>query len=33
MLKIINIFTRVRTSQDEEERGLDASLHGEVAYE
>jgi ammonium transporter, Amt family len=33
MLRVINIFTRVRTSQDEEERGLDTSLHGEIAYE
>jgi Amt family ammonium transporter len=33
MLRIINLFTRVRTSQDEEEKGLDASLHGEAAYD
>jgi Amt family ammonium transporter len=33
MLKIINMFTRVRTSVDEEEKGLDASLHGESAYD
>jgi ammonium transporter, Amt family len=33
MLRLINVFTRVRTSQDEEERGLDASLHGESAYD
>ena len=33
MLKIINLFTRVRTSSDEEEEGLDASLHGEAAYQ
>ncbi len=33
MLKVINIFTRVRTTQDEEEKGLDASLHGESAYD
>ncbi len=33
MLKIINVFTRVRTTPDEEERGLDASLHGESAYD
>ena len=33
MLKIINLFTRVRTTQDEEEKGLDASLHGETAYD
>jgi len=33
MLKIINLVTRVRTSEDEEEAGLDKSLHGENAYE
>ncbi|MBK7142238.1 MAG: ammonium transporter [bacterium] len=33
MLVIINKFTRVRTSANEEEIGLDASLHGEQAYE
>jgi Amt family ammonium transporter len=33
MLKIINLFTRVRTTADEEERGLDTSLHGESAYD
>jgi Amt family ammonium transporter len=33
MLKIINVFTRVRTTVDEEEKGLDASLHGESAYD
>ena len=33
MLKIINLVTRVRTSGGEEEQGLDASLHGESAYE
>ena len=33
MLKVINVFTRVRTTMDEEERGLDASLHGESAYD
>jgi Amt family ammonium transporter len=33
MLRLINLFTRVRTSQDEEEKGLDASLHGETAYD
>ncbi len=33
MLKIINIFTRVRTTEGEEEEGLDASLHGEAAYQ
>lgn len=33
MLVIINKFTRVRTSIGDEELGLDASLHGERAYE
>ncbi len=33
MLWIINKFTRVRTTEDEEERGLDDSLHGETAYD
>jgi Amt family ammonium transporter len=33
MLVIINKITRVRTTADEEERGLDESLHGEEAYQ
>jgi ammonium transporter, Amt family len=33
MLWVINKFTRVRTSEGEEEDGLDKSLHGETAYE
>jgi len=33
MLWIINKITRVRTSLNEEERGLDDSLHGEEAYQ
>jgi len=33
MLLIINMFTRVRTNENEEEHGLDESLHGESAYE
>jgi ammonium transporter, Amt family len=33
MLWVINKFTRVRTSEGEEEKGLDQSLHGEIAYE
>jgi len=33
MLAVINKITRVRTTGDEEELGLDASLHGETAYE
>lgn len=31
MLKVINLFTRVRVSPEEEEMGLDAVYHGEVA--
>jgi Amt family ammonium transporter len=33
MLRIIAVFTRVRTTEDEEERGLDDALHGETAYQ
>jgi len=33
MLWIINKFTEVRTSEDEEQRGLDDVLHGESAYD
>lgn len=33
MLWIINKITRVKTTVGEEEQGLDASLHGESAYE
>ena len=33
MLAIINKITRVRTTEGEEEVGLDDSLHGEIAYE
>jgi ammonium transporter, Amt family len=33
MLKLINLVTRVRTTKDEEEAGLDAALHGESAYD
>jgi len=33
MLLIINKITRVKTTLDEEEAGLDQSLHGETAYE
>lgn len=32
MLWIINLFSRVRLTQEEEEKGLDFSLHGEEAY-
>ena len=32
MLKIINMFTKVRVADEEEEQGLDESLHGESAY-
>jgi Amt family ammonium transporter len=33
MLRVINLFCKVRTSEGEEERGLDDSLHGETAYQ
>ncbi len=33
MLWVINKITTVRTTEDEEEIGLDAALHGETAYE
>ncbi len=33
MLAGINLITRVRTTEGEEERGLDESLHGEEAYQ
>jgi len=33
MLFVINKFTPVRVSTDEEKLGLDEALHGEVAYE
>jgi ammonium transporter, Amt family len=33
MLRLINLVTRVRTTADEEEKGLDDSLHGEEAYQ
>jgi len=33
MLWIINLFTPVRVTQEEEEKGLDAILHGEEAYD
>lgn len=32
MLKVINLFTRVRITKEEETEGLDVSLHGEQAY-
>ncbi len=32
MLKVINMITPVKVEQHEQERGLDESLHGEVAY-
>ncbi|MBN8571833.1 MAG: ammonium transporter, partial [Ignavibacteria bacterium] len=32
MLAVINLFTRVKTSAEEEQTGLDATLHGEQAY-
>lgn len=33
MLKIINIFTKVRVGEHEEDKGLDVAIHGEVAYD
>lgn len=33
MLAIINLITRVRVTEEEEDKGLDASLHGEIAYD
>ncbi len=33
MLKIINLITPVKVTQEEEIAGLDTSLHGEIAYE
>lgn len=33
MLAVINLFTTVKVSQAEEDEGLDASLHGERAYD
>ncbi len=33
MLKIINIFTPVKVTEQEEILGLDSALHGEIAYE
>jgi ammonium transporter, Amt family len=33
MLKVINLITPVKVSQEEEIAGLDSSLHGEMAYE
>ncbi len=33
MLKIINLVTRVRVPEQDEDTGLDEALHGEVAYD
>lgn len=33
MLKVINLFTKVRVSESEEDTGLDQSIHGEIAYD
>lgn len=33
MLAIINMIARVRVTEEEEDKGLDASLHGELAYD
>lgn len=32
ILKVINVFVKLRTTKDEESIGLDVSLHGEKAY-
>jgi ammonia channel protein AmtB len=33
MLRLINLITPVKVEREGEELGLDAALHGEVAYE
>jgi Amt family ammonium transporter len=33
LLKVIDVVVGVRVSQDEEQRGLDKTQHGEVAYQ
>lgn len=33
MLKVINLFTKVRVSESDEDEGLDIALHGEMAYD
>jgi Amt family ammonium transporter len=33
MLAVINMITRVKATEEEEDMGLDASLHGEIAYD
>jgi ammonia channel protein AmtB len=33
MLILINYFTKVRVSEEDEMIGLDAALHGEQAYD
>jgi len=33
MLRVLGVFMRVRTTEDEQEQGLDAALHGEEAYQ
>jgi Amt family ammonium transporter len=32
LLKIINRFSKLRVTPEEEEQGLDLSIHGEEAY-
>jgi Amt family ammonium transporter len=32
ILKVISLFTKLRTEEEEESVGLDVSLHGEGAY-
>jgi ammonium transporter, Amt family len=33
MLKVINVFTPVRVTEEAEDKGLDTALHGETAYD
>ena len=33
MLAVINVLTKVKVSETEEDLGLDAALHGEQAYD
>ena len=33
MLALINMFTKVRVTEEAEDEGLDVSLHGEIAYD
>ena len=33
MLAVINLLTLVKVTEAEEAQGLDASIHGEIAYD